>query len=227
MQHCIEDIRPWILTDRLKLSVDKTEYLLIGTRLQLSKISAGSLAVGYHRITSAQGAKNLGCWFDQQHSMGTQIYKICNSSYFHLHNIKCLTKYLPTKSMKRLVHHLVTSRIDYCNSLLYGLAHSLLYGLTQVSYRVSKHSRLICNVCCFDHISPVLFRLHWLQVQFRIGFKKQVVTFKAIHGLAPEYINDLIGIKSTSRYSLRSNNELLLKLERKRTFGDMAFCVAA
>ena len=51
MQHCIEDIRPWKLTDRLKLNVDKTEYLLIGTRLQLSKISAGSLAVGYYQIT--------------------------------------------------------------------------------------------------------------------------------------------------------------------------------
>ena len=114
-----------MLTDRLKLNVDKTEYLLIETRLQLSKISAGSLAVGYHRITSAQGTKNLGGWFDQQHSMGTQIYKICTSSYFHLHNIKCITKYLSTKSMKRLVHPLVTSRIDYCNSLLYGLAHSL------------------------------------------------------------------------------------------------------
>ena len=136
MQHCIDDIRPWKLTDRLKLNVDKTEYLLIGTRLQLCKISTGSLAVGYHRITSAQGAKNLGCWFDQQR-MGRQIYKICNSSYFHLHNIKCIT----TKSMKRFVQPLVISRIDYCNSLLYGLAHTLLYGLTQVSYSVSKHSR--------------------------------------------------------------------------------------
>ena len=46
--------------------------------------------------------------------------------------------------MKRLVQPLVSaasSRIDYCNSLLYGLAHSLLYGLTQVSHSVSKHSR--------------------------------------------------------------------------------------
>ena len=64
-------------------------------------------------------------------------------------------------------------------------------------------------------------------MQFRIGFKKLVVTFKAIHGLAPEYIKYLIGIKSTLRYSLRSNNELFLELESKRTFGDMAFCVAA
>ena len=64
-------------------------------------------------------------------------------------------------------------------------------------------------------------------MQFRIGFKKLVVTFKAIHGLAAEYIKYLISIKSTLRYSLRSNNELLLELESKRTFGDMAFCVAA
>lgn len=51
MQHCIEDIRQWMLTHRLKLSDDKTEYLLIGTRQQLSKINAGSLAVGDHQIT--------------------------------------------------------------------------------------------------------------------------------------------------------------------------------
>ena len=64
-------------------------------------------------------------------------------------------------------------------------------------------------------------------MQFKIGFKKLVVAFKAINGLAPACINDLIGIKSTLRYSLRSNNELLLELESKRTFRDMAFCVAA
>ena len=44
-----------------------------------------------------------------------------------------------------------------------------------------------------------------MPVQFRIRFKVQVITLKAIHGVVPEYINDLIGIKSISRYSLRSS----------------------
>ena len=227
MQHCIEDIRQWMLTDRLKLNDDKIEYLLIGTRQQLSKISAGSLAVGDHQITPALEAKNLGCWFDQQLSMGTQINKICSASYFHLHNIRCIRKYLSTESTKKLVHALVTSRIDYCNSLLYGLPQTQLSKLQRVQ---NTSARLICNVSPFDHISPVLFRLHWLPVHFRIRFKILVITFKAIHELGPEYINDLIGVKSASRYSLRSNNELLLELppERtKRTLGDRAFCVAA
>ena len=46
MQHCIKDIRQWMLTDRIKLSDDKSEYVLMGTRQQLSKISTGSLVVG-------------------------------------------------------------------------------------------------------------------------------------------------------------------------------------
>ena len=64
---------------------------------------------------------------------------------------------------------------------------------------------LVCIVSRLDHISPVLFRLCWVPVQFRIRFKVQVITLKAIHGVVPEYINDLIGIKSISRYSLRSS----------------------
>ena len=167
MQHCIEDIRQWMLTDRLKLNDDKTEYLLIGTRQQLSKISTGSLVVGDHQIlvTPAHEAKNLGCWFDQQLSMGTQINKICSASYFHLHNIRCRRKYLSTESTKKLVHALVTSRIDYCNNLLYGLPQTQLPKLQCVQ---NTAAHLICNVSRFDHISPVLFKLHWLPVKFRI-----------------------------------------------------------
>ena len=61
-------------------------------------------------------------------------------------------------------------------------------------------------------------------MQFRIRFKILAITFKAIHGLAPEYISDLIGIISKSRY------ELLLELPRERTkraLEDRAFCVSA
>ena len=53
MQHCIEDIRQWMLTDRIKLNDDKSEYLLMGTRQQLSKISAGYLVVRKYQSTES------------------------------------------------------------------------------------------------------------------------------------------------------------------------------
>ena len=39
IERCIDDIRTWMLTDKLKINDDKTEFMIIGTRQQLSKIS--------------------------------------------------------------------------------------------------------------------------------------------------------------------------------------------
>ena len=44
----------------------------------------------------------------------------------------------------------------------------------------------------FDHITPTLKKLHWLTVRYRIIFKILCITYKALHGLAPEYITGLI-----------------------------------
>ena len=227
MQRCIDDLRQWMLMDRLKLNDEKTEFLLVGTRQQLAKLCVEPLAVGDHLINPCHEAKNLGCWFDQQLSMVTNINKICSVSYFYLHNIRRIRKFLSVESTKLLVHALVTSRIDYCNSLLYGLPQTQLSKLQRVQ---NTAARLICNVSRFEPISIVLFELHWLPVHYRIIFKVLVITYKAINGMAPKYISDLIIIKAESSYSLRSNSELLLahpRVRTKTTLGDRAFCAAA
>ena len=92
-------------------------------------------------------------------------------------------------------------------------------------------ARLICNVSRFDHISSTLKMLHWLPVKYRIDFKILLITYNAIHGLAPAYLSELITLKTVSRYqSLRSSGEVLLqppKIKTLRTLGDRSFTVAA
>ena len=63
----------------------------------------------------------------------------------------------------------------------------------------------------YDHITPVLINLHWLPVRYRINFKILLLTFKALYGMAPSYIIDLIHTKANTRYLLRSNEGVLLK----------------
>ncbi|CAH3028999.1 unnamed protein product [Porites evermanni] len=46
MERCISGIRTWMLTDKLKLNDDKTEFMLIGTKQQLSKVNIDCLTVG-------------------------------------------------------------------------------------------------------------------------------------------------------------------------------------
>ena len=126
-----------------------------------------------------------------------------------------------------LVNAFVTSRLDYCNSVLYGLPTTELQKLQRVQ---NAAAMLICNVSRFDHISPTLKMLHWLPVKYRIDFKILLITYKAIHGLAPAYLSELITLKTVSRYSLRSSSAVLLqppRIKTLRTLGDRSFTVAA
>ena len=74
--------------------------------------------------------------------MVTNTKKICSASYFYLHNIRRIRKFVSVESTKLLVHALVTSRIDYCNSLLYGLPQTQLSKLQRVQ---NTAARLICK----------------------------------------------------------------------------------
>ena len=65
--------------------------------------------------------RNLGSYIDDKLSMNSHINKVCNASFYYLYNIRRIRKYLSRDSSETLIHAFVSSRLDYCNSLLYGL----------------------------------------------------------------------------------------------------------
>ena len=82
----------------------------------------------------------------------------------------------------------------------------------------------------YDHITPILINLNWLLVRYRINLKILLLTFKALYGMAPSYIIDLIHTKTNTPYLLRSNEGVLLKhpsAKMKKSFGDRCFSVPA
>ena len=151
MQAYIVDIRRWMLMDHLMINDDKTEFLVIGTRQQLSKVNIDSLCVGNATVLSSSEVKNLGCWLDNQLKMDSHINKIRKAAFFHLFNIRRIRKFLSFDNTQVLVNALVTSRLDYCNSVLYGLPATELQKLQRIQ---NAAVRLICNIGRFrSHFS--------------------------------------------------------------------------
>ena len=224
MEACVLDIHKWMLSDRLKLNMDKTEFLLIGTKRQLEKVNITTLRLGDTTITQSPSAvKNLGAWFDAQLNMHEHIKKTCSSSFFHIYNIRRIRKYLSRKTTESLVHAFVSSKLDFCNSLLYGLPDVHIAKLQRVQ---NAAARLVVGLPRFCHITPVLCDLHWLPIRYRIHFKILLLTFKCLHGLAPKYLSDLLTVSKPSRYNLRNHMGTLLtpaSVKFKVTLGDRAF----
>ena len=103
-------------------------------------------------------------------------------------------KGLSAPSWESHVHAFVSARIEYCNSILYGIPD---YHLNKVPRIQNAAARLVCKPNRYCHITPLLFNLHWLPLKFRIVFNILLITFKALKGSAPTYIASLISTKVT------------------------------
>ena len=124
------------------------------------------------------------------------------------------------------MHSFVGSRLDNFNSLLYGLPKKDLYKLQRVQ---NAAARIVSGSKSYDHITPILKNLHWLPIAQRINYKIALLTFKALHGMAPSYITSLLVIKTKCK-NLRSNSNgiLLAKpITKLVSYGDRSFSAAA
>ena len=95
--------------------------------------------------------------------------------------VKYVYRFLNRQSTERLIHALVTSHVDYCNSLYSGLPNSTLAPLQHVQ---NTAARLVTKSRKHEHITPILNSLPWLPVVNRIKFKILLLVFKIKHGFA-------------------------------------------
>ena len=101
-------------------------------------------------IVAAESAKNIGVWFDNTLSKNKQVNSLCKSAFYHLRNLDTIRRFLSHNHCETLIHAFVTSRIDYCNSLLSGLPQQLLQHVQNAAARLLTYTKK------HDHISPIL-----------------------------------------------------------------------
>ncbi len=116
---------------------------------------------------------------------------------------------LSMSNAEMLIHAFMISRLDYCNALLGGCSACLINKLQLVQ---NAAARVLTRTRKYDHISPVLSTLHWLPIKHRIDFKILLTTYKALNGLAPQYLSELLLRYTPPRLLHSQNSSNLIKI---------------
>ena len=147
----------WLTSNRLSLNPSKTEYLLIGTTQQRSKVTSTSLSFAGSILTPSKQARNLGVIFDPDLSFKSHISNNCRTSFFQIRQLRQIRSSLDNNSAIILANALVSSK------LLTTAIHSSILFLISVPpflvYSVSKiHSLgvVVPSIKRSQHISPTL-----------------------------------------------------------------------
>ena len=160
---------------------------------------------------------------DSHLTLSAHVAAVCRSSFGFLRQLRSVIRSLSVDAAKTLIQAFVSSRLDYSNSVLFGISDRLLRRLQSVQ---NAAARLITGSRRYDHITPILRELHWLPVRRRIDFKLAMLVYKALHGQSPQYlIKDCL--PATSNRQLRSSSAPLCVVRRTRThLGDRSFAAA-
>ena len=222
---CVRDIQTWMSRHMLKLNQEKFEFTIFHPKQVQFDSSQLTLSIGDNIFKPSASVRNLGVVQDQSLTMEKHVSSVTRACYSQIRLIGKIRKYITTDACRSLCQSTVIARLDYANVLLYGLPKSLLRRLQLVQ---NTCARLVTRTRRRESISPVLVELHWLPVESRIQYKVLLYTYKALHGLAPQYISDLLQ-EYKPRRTLRSSSQSRLVVPKSRTvtYGSRSFSVAA
>ena len=123
----------------------------------------------------SESVKNLGVMLDAENSMQRHMANLCRISYYYL------------RELRRSA--LVSSYLNYCNSLLYNTKKAYTCKLQRVQNALCH---VVCKLNKFSHVTPFLYKLHWLPIHYCILFKYNLLTYKTIHFSQNPYLSSLI-----------------------------------
>ena len=210
LELCIAEIRNYLLEHQLKFNESKTEIIIIGSQHNISKLPDMTFSIGNESVSPVSSVRNLGVVFDSHMTLNNHINNICKKVNIQLSRIRHIRPYLSKSNTEALIHSLITSTLDYCNSILYNIPE---YQLHKLQLLQNSAARIICHVPRRNHITPILRKLNWLPVKYRVEFKIALLSFKILNGLAPQYLFNMVQIYRPTR-SLRSSSKNLLVIPR-------------
>ena len=187
LSHCLEDVKRWLSTNKLKLNPDKTEFIGFGSKSQREKLNQSfPVNILGNLISPTDAVRNLGVWFDSDFSFSCHVRKVCKACFAHVRDLKRLRGHLTHEATLMAANALVGSRLDYCNSLFRGLSALDLRKLQCVQ---NSLARIVANTTKYSHITPVRKALHWLPISTVLSLRLPCWCISSYTVVTPNTLN--------------------------------------
>ena len=179
---------------------DKTELILVTSKRSkhLHNLPT-SITIGNAQIPFIQLEKNLGFTLDCHLTMNVHVSNISRTCYFELHRLSSIRRFLTSTATATLVSAFVLSRIDNCNSLLFGSTHDETSHLQQIQ---NYAARVILCLPMSSRITIHFRSLHWLPVKVRSTYKIVCLCYHCHSSTAPSYVTDMLHKKTVTYATL-------------------------
>ena len=154
IETCIKDIFSWMIGNKLSVNPDKTEYLLFNSKNINVPVS---INLNLNTISPSECAKNLGVIFQSDMSMDKHISSVVKTCFHQLREFCHIRSFIPKSAAIIFANAFIYSRINYCNSLFYGLPK---YSINRLQKIQNSVARIVTRTSRSSHITPILKSLH-------------------------------------------------------------------
>ena len=187
---CLNHIQVWMNQFFLRLNPTKTKILVVAPPNIQSEISIHGIFLGNKCIRFVSSAKNLGIVLDDELCFKSHINNVVKASFSILKKLTQVKGYFSQQQLKQLVSSDIFTRLDYCNSLFFGIHSELIHRMQKVqNYAARLVSKLKLPSRSLDKF---FLENHWLKIRFRPIYKIILIIHKCLHHNAPKDIQNML-----------------------------------
>ena len=216
----LDQICHWCCRNYLLINPEKTKVLVLGTRQRLQQLPSFSITLLSKHIKPVPVVKDLGVHLDSCLSYSDHVVKTVSSCMYILFQINRVKHVLDRNTLLLVIHSLVLSKLFYCSSVWSNTSKENVKKMQLVQ---NFAARIIVGLRKFDHVTPALKELKWLNVIDQLYLRDAVLVFKSLNKLTPPSLTEKFQRNSQIHTrTTRKMNDLHLPLCRlvtgQRTF---------
>lgn len=199
----LEKVHQWLLSNKLTLNKNKTEYMIIGSRQRLNNvINDPQIRLGTDNIKRVRKCSTLGVIIDDQLLWKNNIGNINSKVSKGLGMMRRMKAFAPKSILITVYKSLILPYLDYCCLVWDSASNYLLDKLQKMQNRAA---RIITGSSYEVRSSELLNDLNWQTLRERREDKKATFMYKVKNGLMPESMTSLFTLLNNESYPLRSN----------------------